>query len=100
MDELFGKSVSLCRQCVGSSLGGGASTMIDDRRFWIHVSFRFVSYPTSSTRHRAHKLHRLTNNPCGLQHAHYLCFESVLCTVHRERKWPHVLYAGDQRAMV
>ena len=64
------------------------------------ISFRFVSYPTSSTRHRAHKLHRLTNNPCGLQHAHYLCFESVLCTVHRERKWPHVLYAGDQRAMV
>ena len=31
--------------------------------------FRFVSYPTSSTRHRAHKLLRPTNNPRG-PHVH------------------------------
>ena len=41
-------------------------------------TFRFVSYPTPSTEHRAHKLHRLTNTPMHpLQTWSYLYFESA-----------------------
>ena len=48
--------------------------------------------------HRAHKLHRITSNLRRLRHTHYLSFESVVIALHEERKWPRVLYVGDQRA--